>query len=171
MTTRRAQNKSDSSAAADSVLDILFDPNTIDKLGEKLGMVISSVVENHMENKAFLDRFSTSLEKSIVAVVETCISNKLATLFSDVKVLQDYSNENTQRIAVLEQSVTHLTTENKALKSRIEALDSYSRRENLIIHGLKPNSYASESATIGPNSPSTANSMDNSSLDTERTVV
>lgn len=131
--------------------------------------------------EAFLDvRVKESLKDilkdSIRDIVNQCLEARLKPILNSFQELKSTVN-------LVEKKATDVEGENNMLRKHVEELEAYSRRDNLVIHGLKVSSYAdaaSDTASFQPSvvlssessSPGGAISMPvESNADTERAVI
>ena len=100
-----------------------------------------SVICNVLDQKG-LDSLIKALTPAITATIEKCLESKLVQVLADMnKLKQDYSSAQ-KRISDLETEVVSLKTELKSATDSIEDINNYTRRDNLVIHGLSIGSYA-----------------------------
>jgi hypothetical protein len=92
-----------------------------------------------------VDALVKALGNKIAEVVESRLNDKLKDLFESMDSLKADNLKCTSAIAALE-------SDNKVMKTRLEELDSYSKCENLIFHGIALSSFAEAAASRTSNS-------------------
>lgn len=110
---------------------------------------VEDIVEALLDTR-LVEALGKALGATICKIVETRLDEKLESLLDTVTTLKA-DNARTMK------AVADLSRENKALKTRMEELDAYSRSDNLIIHGLPESSYSeAASAQPPPSQPSSS---------------
>lgn len=111
--------------------------------GSTQGIPGSTITSSHTQlDPATVQLLINALNPGIQAAVQTCIQS---TLQSALVPLLEKLELQTKEIAAIKD-------ENNVLKNRIEALEAYSKRDNLIFNGINIQSYAdAASATINFN--------------------
>ena len=102
---------------------------------------IEDVIEALLDSRV-VEQLGTALGTKISDIVERCLGDKLKDLNESITLLKVGN-------AILTKTVVELKTENKALKSKIDELDAYSKCDNLIFQGLPPSSFSEAVATGG----------------------
>lgn len=124
-----------------------------------------------------ISALSEALSDKIYTQIEKRLDSKLLELFDKLNSLEACSNKAATAIKTLEK-------ENAELKERLDDLDSYSRSDNLIIHGIPAASFSDAASTYvsangskirgGDQSSSSAASssvLTESSMATETTLI
>lgn len=95
-----------------------------------------------LSDQRVIDALTKGLGDSISSSVASKMDAKISKLFESINGLRaDYDK--------ISQEVVVLQTENLSLKRQLDDLDSYSRSDNLVIHGIKESSYAESASGTG----------------------
>lgn len=102
-------------------------------------------------NKLISDLIEALLDDRVITALGSTLGETISKLVEDKvnKVLGPIQTKLGQLVTSNEQAkqeISALKTENKDLKSRVEALEAYSRIDNVIIHGLHYSSFAEVAA-------------------------
>ena len=74
--------------------------------------------------------------------IDKCLTERLEVVSKTIKDVQQNNNKLQGQVQVLEKTNTELRQQTTRLTERLEALESYSKLDNLIIKGLPEKSYA-----------------------------
>lgn len=101
----------------------------------------SNLVTAVLDQKV-LDALIKALTPVITTVIERCLDEKLKALLGDVTKVKALAEATEVRTTALEGALKKANEQITKMKAQIEDMDSYSKRDNLIIHGLKIQSFA-----------------------------
>src|SRR5580698_4524574 len=89
-----------------------------------------------------IEALATALAPVISKAIEKCFEDKISSFVDDLhKVVADNARLRS-RLDKMQQEVNTAREEIEELKTKIESFDSFSRRDNIIIQGLKLQSYS-----------------------------
>lgn len=169
--------KAEKRVSADDIIEVFLDPRVIEAITKALYPSITSIIEKCIDDKltpilakvAFLSAESDKLEKRVSE-----LSNRYDTAIKSVNDFQTNVQNLEKTLSTLDKKIQglekgikdsssdHITAINevKGCKKDLVTLTNYSRRDNLIIHGIQPTSYAdASSAPPPPNSSSTSSTL------------
>ena len=135
--SRGKKSESDENA----IESIIFEPKFLDKLCLKLESVIISSVERCLDKQNVIDKLVQSVEK--------CFESKFAVIATKISALENENIRANERIGDLILTNKGLSDDVALLKKRVEMMEAHSKKDNLIIHGLKVRSYAEAASSSG----------------------
>lgn len=107
-----------------------------------------------LSNERVVEAFAKMLQPIWQKSIDAALDSRLGELRSDIDKLSVDLHERDAKLAVLEKDNVELRKRSEQYEHQIDALESYSRVDNVIIYGL-PESYAEstsvKSATAGDN--------------------
>ena len=91
-----------------------------------------------LKDSKVLETLTAHLSSTMSAMIETSIKTHLTTFGKEIRESIEMSLRDAMedRLKPCEEKISNLISENKALSSRLEQLETYSKAENLIFHGL-----------------------------------
>lgn len=120
--------------------------------------------------EALLDsRLVTALSNALGPKIDEVLQRHLAPIQTAVRELREETTRLERDRAALTASVTEVMTENRTLISRLEEIERYTRRDNIIISGLPEGSY-SEAGSQAAGSSTDDQPIESSAI-TEKTVL
>lgn len=124
--------------------------------GKSTSLPVEDIIEAFLDDRV-KESLKDILKDSIRDIVNQCLEARL-------KPLQDSFQDLKKTVNLMEKKTTDVEGENSILRRRVDELEAYSRRDNLMIHGLKVSSYAdAASVTTSSSQSSTAQSSGSSS--------
>ena len=88
--------------------------------------------------------------------IERCLDSKLSTFLTEFTKIKSENIQLVQRCTNMESELDKAKEQISILQARVEAMDSYSRRDNLIINGLKVTSFADAASVPSQSSQSSS---------------
>lgn len=110
--------------------------------GEDITSAVTAVLDARV-----IEALVKTLTPILTATVEKCLNDKLSEFLKEHALLQN-------KVTVVENELASAKDEIRSLRTKIEALDAYTHRDNIIIHGLKIQSY-SDAASVRPQQSTT----------------
>jgi hypothetical protein len=143
----RTANKSDS----EDIFETIFEQKNIDRLTDKLSASISGIVEKQLISNSVINQLTKALESSLIEMIEKTVDAKLKTVNEELISLKKDVTDTKKKSSLLEQQLSKTQEYNESLRDQIEAMERYSRRDNLVITGLPSHSYSGAATTISSN--------------------
>ena len=140
-------------------------PNLRNSQSEESSLVHSDDTTTAMFDKATIEQLVRDMTPLLVPLINNSVQQvfekNLADIAANVDGLKKQNDELNTRVVLLENSIEGLRQNESALTRKVENLEQYSRRNNLIIVGLDITSYSEAAASTRPSDDVRGNAVRN----------